>query len=75
MNGLTIRKNNADIHINSSFENIDAVLIYDIMGRLLFEKEKCNTQTFKTSNVTQSEQMLIIKVRLNNGAVVTKKVW
>lgn len=75
MNGLTIRKNNADIHINSSFENIDTVLIYDIMGRLLFEKEKCNTQTFKTSNVTQSEQMLIIKVRLNNGAVVTKKVW
>ncbi|MDD3004695.1 fibronectin type III domain-containing protein [Flavobacterium sp.] len=75
MDGLTIRKNNADIYINSSFENIDTVLIYDITGRLLFEKEKCNTQSFKTSNVTQSEQMLIIKVRLNNGGVVTKKVW
>lgn len=75
MDGLTIRKNNADIYINSSFENIDTVLIYDITGRLLFEKEKCNTQSFKTSNVTQSEQTLIIKVRLNNGGVVTKKVW
>ncbi|RZK26379.1 MAG: choice-of-anchor D domain-containing protein, partial [Flavobacterium sp.] len=75
MDGLTIRKNNTDIYINSSFENIDAVLIYDIMGRLLFEKEKCNTTSFKASNLTQSEQMLIVKVRLNNGGVVTKKVW
>lgn len=75
MNGLTIRKNNADIYINSSFENIDAVLIYDTTGRLLFEKEKCNTTSFKASNLTQSEQMLIVKVRLNNGGVVTKKVW
>jgi hypothetical protein len=74
MNGVTIRKNDATLRINSPYETIDAVMVYDIMGRLVFEQKDCNTNTFEASHIVYSDQTLIVKVRLSNGGVVTKKV-
>ncbi len=74
INGVTIYKNNADLRINSHYDTIDEVLVYDITGRLVFEQKNCNTNAFQANHIVYSEQTLIVKVRLKNGGVVTKKV-
>jgi hypothetical protein len=71
---VTIRKNDAVLRVNSPYETIEAVMVYDIMGRLVFEQKDCNTNTFEVSTIVYSDQTLIVKVRLSNGGVVTKKV-
>lgn len=73
--GVTIRKNNSDLHINSPYEIIDIVRVYDITGRLVFEKKQCNSNTFSTSHIVGNDQTLIVKVQLVNGGVVTGKVY
>lgn len=75
ISNVTIRKNDTTLRVNSPYETIDEVLIYDIMGRLIFEKKECNSTTFETNTLTNSDQVLIVKVKLNNGGVVTKKVF
>lgn len=74
ISNVTIRKNDTTLRVNSPYETIDEVLVYDIMGRLLFDKKDCNTNTFETNTILNGEQTLIVKVRLTNGGVVTKKV-
>ena len=73
--GVTIRKNNADLHVSSPYELIDIVSVYDITGRLVFEKKQCNSNTFTTSHIVGNDQTLIVKVQLVNGGVVTGKVY
>ena len=73
--GVTIRKNNADLHVNSPYELIDIVRVYDITGRLVFERKQCNSNRFDTSHIVGNDQTLIVKVQLVNGGVVTQKVY
>lgn len=72
---LTIRKNNDIIYINSTYEPIKTVSVYDITGRLLFEQTNCNSTHFEINSVVQNQQVLVVKVQLNNGGVSTTKVW
>ena len=74
ISNVTIRKNDATLRVNSPYETIDEILVYDIMGRLVFEKKDVNSNRFEVSQITNSDQTLIIKVKLGNGGVVTKKV-
>ncbi|WP_432672667.1 T9SS sorting signal type C domain-containing protein [Flavobacterium sp. SM2513] len=71
---VTIRKNDATLRIHSPYETIAEVLVYDIMGRLVFEKKDLNSNTFEASQIVNSDQTLIVKVKLSNGGVVSKKV-
>ncbi|WP_026718791.1 T9SS sorting signal type C domain-containing protein [Flavobacterium antarcticum] len=73
--GVVIRKNQVVLHVNSPFEIINTVSVYDITGRLVFEKTNCNTNTFDASHLVYADQTLIVKVKLNNGGVVTQKVY
>jgi hypothetical protein len=75
INGVVIRKNDGTLRINSPYETIAEVKVYDIAGRLVFEKKDCNSNTFEASSIVNSEQVLIVKVILNNGGVVTRKVF
>lgn len=73
--GVIIRKNAADLHINSPYELIDIIRVYDITGRLIFEKKHCDCTAFTTSHISSSAQVLIVKVQLTDGGVVTEKVY
>ena len=75
INSVVIRKNDGTLRISSPYETIAEVKVYDISGRLVFEKKDCNSNTFEASSLVNSEQVLIVKVILNNGGVVNKKVF
>jgi hypothetical protein len=75
LKGITIYKNDTDIHIKSLHETIDKVYVYDITGRLIFERMNANTNSLDITELTTGQQMLIVKVVIKNGGISTKKVW
>lgn len=74
LQSVIIRKNDAILRVNSPYDTINTIWVYDLMGRLVFEQKNCNTNTFETNQITQTNQTLIVKVKLKNGAVVTEKL-
>jgi hypothetical protein len=65
---------NKQLKINSAVETIDKVLVYDLLGRQLFKKEKVNSNELTLTNLILSQQTLLVKVTLENGKTVTRKV-
>ena len=63
-----------DTSSNSDNENIDKVIIYDISGKQLFFKHKVSDKAILLQNLNFAEQVLLIKIILDNGYQKTKKV-
>ncbi|MEO7976147.1 T9SS sorting signal type C domain-containing protein [Flavobacterium sp.] len=65
---------NKSITVNSTLENIENIFIYDISGKLLYKKEKTQDLHISIQNLPFAQQILIVKVILQNGNTITKKV-
>jgi hypothetical protein len=75
-NGKTVLVSvkNKQIKINSDSESIDKVMVYDLLGKLIYKKEKANSQEVQISNLTAKNQVLMVKTTLQNGKTVTDKI-
>ena len=73
-NQVFISIKNKQLKVTSTTELIDEVLILDITGKEVFRKKNVNAQEFMILNLRSTQQMLLVKVALNNGATVVKKV-
>jgi hypothetical protein len=60
------------LKIKSETESIEQT-VFDILGRKIFDKQSINSAEFRilSNNITQ--QILIVKVVLEDGNVITKK--
>jgi hypothetical protein len=65
---------NENIEINSVLENIEAVTVYDVLGRKLYEKKNINNQTIYINNLMKNNTALIVQVKLMNDKTVSKKI-
>ena len=65
---------NKQIKINSDSESIDKVMVYDLLGKLIYKKEKENSQEVIISNLTTKNQVLMVKTTLQNGQTVSDKI-
>ncbi|WP_298118233.1 choice-of-anchor D domain-containing protein [Flavobacterium sp.] len=63
-----------NITIKSEIENITSVIIYDLLGRELVNKNKVNNNEIVLSNINARNQALIVKIILENGKIVTRKI-
>ncbi|HLF51649.1 T9SS sorting signal type C domain-containing protein [Flavobacterium sp.] len=72
-NMVTIYSNDKQIKIQSQLEPIEKVIIYDILGRQIFENNKVNSNEALISDL-MNHQTLIVKIILSNTQVVTKKL-
>ncbi|WP_343695972.1 T9SS sorting signal type C domain-containing protein [Flavobacterium sp.] len=72
--GLLISVKDKVINVLSSKENIKEVSIFDINGRLLYNKKKVGGLELSISNLQAAEQVLLVKVTLENKAEVTRKI-
>jgi len=61
------------IHLKSTVENINAIEVYDVLGRLLLEK-KTNEQELELPLQGHANQPILVKVTLANGQIVTLKI-
>ncbi|WP_310560304.1 T9SS sorting signal type C domain-containing protein [Flavobacterium sp.] len=73
-NPVLVSSKNKQIKVNSKLESIDKVSVYDLLGRQLFKKDKVNKSEFVITTLTAAQQVLLVKITLQNGNVVTKKI-
>ncbi|RDI56644.1 T9SS sorting signal type C domain-containing protein [Flavobacterium glaciei] len=73
-NNIIISVKNKQIKIDSQKETIDKVLIFDLLGKQIFRKLSVENNEHIISNLPSSEQVLIVKVVLQNGQTVSKKI-
>lgn len=73
-NGISVSVKNKAINLLSSQENIKEVSVYDISGRQLYNKTKIGATELQIGNLQSSNQVLLVKVTLENNFTSTKKV-
>ena len=66
-NGILVSVKNKVINILSSKENIREVTVYDISGKLLYDKKKVGSTELEISNLHCNNQVLLVKVILENS--------
>ncbi len=70
---VLVYANEGKIFINSDDELIASFEVYDVLGRLLISDSKLSTNHISTA-LLQASQALIVKVKLANDQMVTKKI-
>ena len=72
-NHVSIYSNEQGIQVSSS-KTIQEVVIYDVLGRVLYQDYNINKENFTIQSILKANQALIVKVKDNNGIVKTEKV-
>lgn len=73
-NGLILYQQEGSIMLKSQLEDIDQVIVYDLLGRIVFDQKRIGKREYSIQSVVMDEQPLIVKVVLANGQVVNKKI-
>ena len=72
-NKVVVFVKNKQISINSNVEKIKKVLLYDITGKMIYQKDNVNSNELLL-DFRMSHQVLIVKTTLQNGNTFTNKV-
>ncbi len=71
---VLIAKDKNELKIKSQTETISQIVVFDLLGRKVFEKTAINSNEFQTSGVKLTNQVVLVKVTLANGKLISKKV-
>ncbi|WP_016991099.1 T9SS sorting signal type C domain-containing protein [Flavobacterium sp. ACAM 123] len=71
---VLISNKNKEIKISSSTNEIDKVFVYDLSGRQIYTASKVEKNELIIKTIMSSNQVLIIKVVLQNQSTVNKKI-
>jgi hypothetical protein len=63
-----------EMAIQSYVEKIEQITVYDILGRQLLMANTIDAYNFVTSDIAARQQAIIVKIKLANGAMVTRKI-
>jgi len=72
--GLFVSIKDKVIKVASAKENIKEIHIFDITGKSIYQKGKVGTTEYSISNLQSSDQVLLVKIVLENDYTTTKKV-
>ena len=73
-NNISVYKTKGEIRIKSGAVAIDNVKLFDLSGRLILEKKKVNTIETNIESAKYANQILVVKVTLNDKKVLSKKI-
>ncbi len=73
-NNNVIVYSNENININSNFQTIKSIFVYDILGRKLKEYNNINLKNFEIKNLIKNNSSLLISILLEDGNLVSKKI-
>lgn len=71
---IVISVKNRQIKVDSPKETIDKVLIFDLLGKQIYKKISIGNNEHIIPNLASSEQALVVKVVLQNGQTVSRKI-
>ncbi len=73
-NSVIIYKQNEVLNVNSGSVNMKEIKIFDIRGRLLYEKSALGATSLAIIDLTAEKQVLIVQISSEEGKRVTKKI-
>ncbi|MGK4566791.1 T9SS sorting signal type C domain-containing protein [Flavobacterium sp. 3HN19-14] len=73
-NDIGVIRNGNQIQIKSNKESIASVMVYDLLGRMIFGKNNIEKTDFTTDNLSVNNQVVIVKVKTSNNLEMVKKV-
>ncbi len=73
-NIVKIAAKNAKISVTSNIDNIKSIQIFDLLGRNIFDNQIINAKNTIIENLLTKNQVLIIKITLETGELVSKKI-
>jgi hypothetical protein len=73
-NDIFISKYKNELKIKSGLENIQKVVVFDILGKKVFEKTAINSTEYTIAVEDLKNQVGIVKVYLVTGEVISRKV-
>jgi hypothetical protein len=72
-NSVYLFKDNNQPKIVSTKSNIKSIIGYDMLGRVIFSKDKLNASEVLLTDLIKNNQAVIIKATLENNVTVAKK--
>ncbi len=73
-NAILITKYKNELKIKSETETIERITVFDVLGRKIFDKQNINSTEFRVVNNNIVQQILIVKVVLEDGNIISKKI-
>ena len=73
-NAVDVLVKNNELTIQTYQSAIANVEVYDVLGKVIFSKNGINNKQFNTNQITTTKQALFVKIQLENGEVVVKKI-
>lgn len=73
-NSISVSTFNKVVNVESNNQNIDKVLVYDVSGNLVYKKTSVGNSKLSIDNLKSNNQVLVVKVVLDNQQTHTKKV-
>ncbi|WP_181248541.1 GEVED domain-containing protein [Flavobacterium magnum] len=73
-NSVVVYKNQGMLHINSGKIVMSGVKIFDVRGRLIYERGAINASETVLNDLRAEEQVLLVQITSVDNEVVTKKV-
>jgi len=73
-NGVGVVNHAGTIKVSSSANVINKITVYDLLGRALYSKDKIKNNAFEISALDSAHQVLILKIDMESGVTVSKKI-
>jgi hypothetical protein len=73
-NGIIVFKKGNQVQLVSDDKTIQNVTIYDVLGRSIYQKNNINTLEHTTNVIQTQKQLVIIKIKTEDGLEITKKI-
>ena len=71
---IIVTSQNPRILVKSFADTIDKITVFDLLGKKLFSKNKISAKEFLIENIVSGKTTLIVKIKLENGSVVSRKI-
>ncbi|MNR44673.1 hypothetical protein D3C85_1634440 [compost metagenome] len=62
------------IKVTSTKEIIDEITVFDLTGKVIYSKDNIDSTEFQITNILSGNQVLIVKVSLENDVTSTIKI-
>ncbi len=73
-NEIKVKTNEATISVLSTSNAIKSIAVFDVLGKQIFQKNKLDANQFDIDGIQRNNQLLLVKITLQNDAVVLKKI-
>jgi hypothetical protein len=71
---IFISKDKKELKVKSAVENMQKIVVYDMLGKKIFEKVAINSTEYSVAISNLKNQLGIVKVFLANGEIISRKV-